>query len=47
MHPELQRAMAARATRTLEWPCGRSPITTRPQAVADLRAARVQALPTA
>ncbi len=47
VHPELQRAMAARATRTVEWPCGHSPLTTRPEAVADLVAARVHALATA
>lgn len=47
VHPELQRAMAARATRTVEWPCGHSPITTRPEAVADLIAARVHVLATA
>jgi pimeloyl-ACP methyl ester carboxylesterase len=42
--PDLQRAMAARATRTLDWPCGHSPAATRPEAVADLVAARVSAL---
>lgn len=47
VHPELQRAMAARATRTVEWPCGHSPLATRPQAVADLVAARVHGLATA
>lgn len=46
VHPDLQRAMAARATRTVEWPCGHSPVTTRPGTVADLIAARVQALST-
>lgn len=46
VHPELQRAMAARATRTVEWPCGHSPTATRPRAVADLIADRVQALAT-
>ena len=44
VHPELQRAMAARATRTIEWPCGHSPVSTRPESVSDLIAARVQAL---
>jgi hypothetical protein len=46
VHPELQRAMATRATRTVEWPCGHSPVTTRPGTVSDLIAARVQALAT-
>jgi pimeloyl-ACP methyl ester carboxylesterase len=45
VHPELQRAMAARATRTVEWSCGHSPLATRPQVVSDLIAARVRALP--
>lgn len=44
VHPQLQRAMAARATRAVEWPCGHSPAATRPQAVADLVADRVRAL---
>jgi pimeloyl-ACP methyl ester carboxylesterase len=44
VHPELQRAMAARATRTVEWPCGHSPAATRPDAVADLVAERVRAV---
>ena len=44
VHPERQRAMARRATRTVEWPCGHSPATTRPEAVADLVAERVRAL---
>lgn len=43
VHPELQRAMAARATRTMEWPCGHSPLATRPAVVADLIADRVRA----
>ncbi|MGY1615405.1 alpha/beta fold hydrolase [Geodermatophilus sp. SYSU D00691] len=41
VHPERQRAMARRATRTVEWACGHSPAATRPEAVADLVAARV------
>jgi pimeloyl-ACP methyl ester carboxylesterase len=44
VHPALQRAMAARATRCLEWPCGHSPAATRPGAVADLVADRVHAI---
>ncbi|WP_171057988.1 alpha/beta hydrolase [Modestobacter altitudinis] len=44
VHPELQRAMARRATRTLEWDCGHSPQAGRPGAVADLIAGRVAVL---
>jgi pimeloyl-ACP methyl ester carboxylesterase len=44
VHPALQRAMAARATRTAEWPGGHSPAATRPDAVADLVADRVRAV---
>jgi pimeloyl-ACP methyl ester carboxylesterase len=44
VHPERQRAMARRATRVLEWPGGHSPAATRPEAVADLVAERVQAV---
>jgi len=44
VHPELQRAMARRATRTVEWPCGHSPAATRPDAVAELIAERVRAI---
>jgi pimeloyl-ACP methyl ester carboxylesterase len=44
VHPELQRAMATRATRAVEWPCGHSPAATRPEAVADLIAGRVRAV---
>ncbi len=43
VHPERQRAMAARATRVVEWPCGHSPQATRPADVADLIADRVRA----
>jgi pimeloyl-ACP methyl ester carboxylesterase len=43
VHPERQRAMAARASRVVEWPCGHSPAATRPEAVADLVAERVAA----
>lgn len=43
VHPELQRAMAARATRAVEWPCGHSPLATRPDVVAALIADRVRA----
>jgi pimeloyl-ACP methyl ester carboxylesterase len=44
VHPALQQAMASRATRTVEWPCGHSPAATRPDAVADLIAERVRAV---
>jgi pimeloyl-ACP methyl ester carboxylesterase len=45
VHPELQQAMAAaRATRTVEWPCGHSPATVRPDAVAELIAERVRSI---
>ena len=44
VHPDRQRAMAARATRTVEWPCGHSPAATRPGDVADLVAGRVRAV---
>ena len=46
VHPARQRTMAARATRSLEWPCGHSPQATRPDVVADLVAARVRAVAT-
>ncbi len=36
VHPDLQRAMAARVSRRLEWPGGHSQAATHPQAVADL-----------
>jgi pimeloyl-ACP methyl ester carboxylesterase len=36
VHPDLQRAMAERATDRQEWPGGHSPILTRPAEVADL-----------
>jgi len=36
VHPDLQRAMAERATTRLEWPGGHSPVLTRPAQVADL-----------
>lgn len=42
VHPDLQRAMAARATRSVEWPCGHSPALTRPDAVAQLVAERAR-----
>ncbi|MGY1810245.1 alpha/beta fold hydrolase [Blastococcus sp. SYSU D00669] len=45
VHPERQRAMARRATRTAEWACGHSPAATQPDAVADLVAERVYARP--
>lgn len=44
VHPERQRAMARRATRTVEWTCGHSPAATRPAEVAGLIAERVQSL---
>ncbi|MGY1620784.1 alpha/beta fold hydrolase [Geodermatophilus sp. SYSU D00965] len=44
VHPELQRAMAQRATRTEEWASGHSPAATRPDQLADLIAERVAAL---
>ncbi|MGY1639192.1 alpha/beta fold hydrolase [Geodermatophilus sp. SYSU D00742] len=44
VHPERQRAMAARATHTLEWPCGHSPAASRPELVAALVAERVHAV---
>jgi pimeloyl-ACP methyl ester carboxylesterase len=43
VHPDLQRALAARATRTVEWPSGHSPLSTRPDLVADVIADRVRA----
>ncbi|QNG38767.1 alpha/beta fold hydrolase [Geodermatophilaceae bacterium NBWT11] len=46
VHPDRQRAMARRATRTLEWSCGHSPAATRPAAVAQLIADRVRAITT-
>ncbi|HEX4359657.1 MAG TPA: alpha/beta fold hydrolase [Pseudonocardia sp.] len=36
INPDLQRAMAARASDRVEWPGGHSPACTRPKAVADL-----------
>ena len=36
VHPDLQRAMAERASTRHEWPGGHSPALTRPAAVADL-----------
>lgn len=36
VHPDLERAMAARATHRHEWPGGHSPAATRPAAVAEL-----------
>jgi pimeloyl-ACP methyl ester carboxylesterase len=44
VHPDRQRAMAQRASRVLEWPCGHSPAATRPGLVADLVAERVRAV---
>jgi pimeloyl-ACP methyl ester carboxylesterase len=44
VHPELQRAMARRATQRLEWPGGHSPAAARPELVADLVADRVAAV---
>jgi len=39
VHPDLQRAMARRATTRHTWPGGHAPLLTRPAAVADLIAA--------
>jgi pimeloyl-ACP methyl ester carboxylesterase len=44
VHPDLQRAMARRATRALEWDSGHSPQAGRPDAVAELVATRVALL---
>jgi pimeloyl-ACP methyl ester carboxylesterase len=44
VHPALQRALAARATRAVEWACGHGPAATRPEAVAELIAERVAAV---
>lgn len=44
VHPELQRALARRATRSVEWPGGHSPLLTRPGQVADLVAERAAAV---
>ena len=38
VHPDLQRAMAARATRMQSWECGHSSLASRPDAVAELLA---------
>jgi pimeloyl-ACP methyl ester carboxylesterase len=42
VHPELQRAMAQRATHRLEWPGGHSPAATRPDELAALIAEAVR-----
>lgn len=42
--PDLERAMAERATRVVELPCGHMPTASRPDLVADLLAREVQAL---
>jgi pimeloyl-ACP methyl ester carboxylesterase len=44
VHPELQRALARRATRSLEWPGGHVPLVTRPELVAGLVAERITAV---
>ena len=44
VHPERQRAMARRATRSLEWQCGHSPTATRPDVVGELIAERVRSI---
>jgi pimeloyl-ACP methyl ester carboxylesterase len=36
VHPDLQRAMAHRATRHVEWPCGHSPAAVDPDQTAEL-----------
>ncbi len=38
VHPDLQRVLARRADRVLEWPTGHSPFLSRPDLVADLLA---------
>jgi hypothetical protein len=43
VNPDLQRALATRATRMVEWACGHSPLASRPEAVADVIAERVRA----
>lgn len=43
VHPDLQRAMARRATRSVQWSCGHSPLLSRPELVAGLIADRVRA----
>ncbi|SDN70801.1 alpha/beta fold hydrolase [Geodermatophilus sp. DSM 45219] len=43
VHPDLQRAMAGRATRSVPWSCGHSPLLSRPGLVAGLIADRVRA----
>ncbi|WP_405181087.1 alpha/beta fold hydrolase [Nocardia sp. NBC_01377] len=44
VHPELQRAMAGRATYRVDWDGGHSPALTRPNTVADLIESRIRAL---
>lgn len=46
VHPERQRAMAARADRLVTWPCGHNPRANQPAGVADPIAGRVRALAT-
>lgn len=36
VNPDLERAMARRATRSVEWPCGHSPAAARPDQTAEL-----------
>ncbi|MGE3288058.1 MAG: alpha/beta hydrolase [Pseudonocardia sp.] len=42
VHPDLQRAMARRATRAVEWACGHVPLLSRPDELADLVAERAR-----
>ncbi len=42
VHPELQRAMAARCTSVVEWPTAHSPFFNRPDLVVDLLAERAR-----
>jgi pimeloyl-ACP methyl ester carboxylesterase len=44
VHPDLERAMATRATHRLEWPGGHSPTLTSPGAVAELISSLVATL---
>lgn len=43
LHPGLQRILARRATRSVEWPTSHSPFLSRPDLVADLLVARATA----
>jgi hypothetical protein len=43
VHPDLQRILARRCTRTVEWASGHSPFLSHPDWVADLLAKRAAA----